>query len=1234
LLANASASLDQCANDPAPSPNSNGCNSSASQWVNGNLGASKSSYFEGDSIPYRLTFGNLSIGPTHTVTIEWDTTKSSTHALDYIDSFNQSVLDANACLGVSGCNPASFTTFAIPADPQVTGAGVTPVAGQFTIYGGTITGLTCGTGGRTGSCDPGNPYFYANGTGFSGDKSASITLQFTASVANPVLAWGGHISTRKNWGQNNSAVAIPGSPYHTRLIELDGSGGNQDRSLSAAAVTFPGSITIIKDATPNGSTSFQFTASPSPLTNFSLVDDGTAANTKAFTNITNFQTYTITEGPIPAGWGFDSASCTVTSPNGGSFTAGQTTTINMQEGENYTCTYQDSLRTGALIVKKHVINDNGGTANAGAFNLHVKSGGSDVTGSPAAGSETGTTYTLVAGTYAVSEDTPLSGYAFTGFSGDCNSSGSVTVTAGATVTCTLTNDDQAPALHLRKVVINDNGGTALATDWTLTATGPTSLSGTTPVDSGSGFSAGTYSLSESGPSGYSTTGYACVGGTQSGQSITLGLGQSATCTITNDDIAPQLIVIKHVINDNGGTAVAGDFTMTVAATNVKPSASFPGAESPGTTVSLDAGSFSVSEASVFGYTQTSAVGCSGTIAVGQTKTCTITNDDIAPQLVLVKQVVNTGGGTAATTDFTTSAAGTTTPISGAGGVSSVAVYPLGTFQAGTYTLSETNQQHYAPGTYSCTGSAQGFSQPDSTHVALGVGGSATCTVTNTFVHLTIQKSAAATTIHPGDTASFTITVTNDSDGDATGVTLTDLLPDATQLSWGVSTSSNWGSPTTTCSIAAGVLTCGPVTLAHNAAHNATATVTVTATVPANIFGSVGPPNGDPLPTGLFQLDRNALQSLPSTPPATDDWDNVLCPGLTCDASEVNKPGPGGGSTVNTGVVSDNTTLNPLGSLGSQFTTGSSKDISDITTWLWKPGEPLDKDDITNAYAAGYVNNGDLVAYFGLDRFDNSGSAQVGFWFLQDPTFGLTTTPSASSFKFSGAHRDGDVLVQSNFTQGGTIDTVTVFKWQAGALVQVASEGDCATTLPGALACATVNRGNTPAPWPYTPKSGPSGTFPQGTFFEGGINISGLIGDSCFARFVAETRSSTPFTSTLKDFTIGNFNTCSLSLPNQATVTSTNAALDNGGVSNKVTITVTAPGGSSSVASLGIGTVPEPLTVSSPSLTDTTATSAPASSSTAGAAALSADAVDRLLLVGDLTTLFATPQKKKSIGLFS
>ena len=490
--ANASADLDQCANDPVPSPNTDGCDSNKNQWVNGNVNSSKANYLEGDSLPYRMVFGNLSTSGSHNVTIEWDTTKAGKHALDYLTTYNRTVLDANPCLGVSGCS-GSGTPFAIPADPQVTGAGVTPVAGNFTMFGGTITSVSA----------------YAGGGSFpSGDNSRSITINFTTTVANPVLAWAGHIATRQNWGQG--AAAISGSPYHTRLLGIDGAtqdpsdpgqGGNQDRALSADAVTFPGSITIIKDATPNGSTSFGFTASPTPLTNFSLVDDGSSANTKAFNNIINFQTYTVNESSIPGGWGFDSASCSVTSPNGGSSTAGLTTTINMEEGENWTCTYNNSLRTGTLTVIKHVVNDNGGTKTASDFTMHVKSGTTDVTGSPAAGSETGTSYTLNGGSYNVSENTPPTGYTQTSITGDCDVSGNVTVVAGQNKTCTITNDDNAPALHLRKVVVNDNGGTAAAIDWTLTGNGGAagSLSGFTPVDSGATFKAGTYALSESGP---------------------------------------------------------------------------------------------------------------------------------------------------------------------------------------------------------------------------------------------------------------------------------------------------------------------------------------------------------------------------------------------------------------------------------------------------------------------------------------------------------------------------------------------------------------------------------------------------------------------------------------------------------------------------------------------------------------------------------------------------------------
>jgi hypothetical protein len=54
-----------------------------------------------------------------------------------------------------------------------------------------------------------------------------------------------------------------------------------------------------------------------------------------------------------------------------------------------------------------------------------------------------------------------------------------------------------------------------------------------------------------------------------------------------------LTIIKHVINDIVGTISAKDFTSSASGTNVSPQSSFPGAQSPGTTVTLKPGTFSV-----------------------------------------------------------------------------------------------------------------------------------------------------------------------------------------------------------------------------------------------------------------------------------------------------------------------------------------------------------------------------------------------------------------------------------------------------------------------------------------------------------------------------------------------------------------------------------------------------------------------------------------------------------------
>jgi hypothetical protein len=693
--ANPSADLDQCANGQAPSPSSDGCNGTAgTDWENGNLGASKSVYFEGDTIPYRLKFGNLSLA-SHTVTIEWDTTKSGKHAIDYITSFNQSVLDADPCLGISGCSTSS--TFAIPADPQVTGGGVTPIAGVFTLYGGTITAVSA--------------YSYPDGAGFTGDKSAQISITFTASVATPVLAWGGHIATRADWGFGNSAVAIPGSPYHTRLIDLDGSGGNQDRSLSADAVIFPGSITIIKQATPEGTTSFPFTASPAPLADFFLVDDGTSANTQVFGNIIDFQTYSVAE-TVPSGWSLTGIVCSVTSPNGGSQTVSSPgVSINLKEGENVTCTFSNEQQAAQLTLVKTVVNDNGGSATEANFQAYID--GNAVPWSAA--------QTLSPGSYTASEST-LAGYTASAWGGDCAADGSVTLAAGESKTCTITNDDQQAYVIVEKVVNNDNGGTAAPDDFNLTLDG-------SPVSSGMqvAVNPGTYTAGETLLSGYSFDGFS--GDCDSNGDVTVALGESKTCTLTNSDQQATITVVKVVTNDNGGSAAPNDFNLTLEGNAV----------SSGVAVLVDPGTYTAGETLLSGYTFEGFSGdCDAngdtTVALGESKTCTLTNNDNQATITVVKVVTNDNGGSAAPNDFNLTLEGNA--------VGSGVAVPV---DPGTYTAGETLLSGYTFEGFSGDCDANG-----DTTVALGE--SKTCTLTNNDNQATITVVKVVTNDNGGSAA--------------------------------------------------------------------------------------------------------------------------------------------------------------------------------------------------------------------------------------------------------------------------------------------------------------------------------------------------------------------------------------------------------------------------------------------------------------------------------------------------
>jgi hypothetical protein len=180
-----------------------------------------------------------------------------------------------------------------------------------------------------------------------------------------------------------------------------------------------------------------------------------------------------------------------------------------------------------------------------------------------------------------------------------------------------------------KHVVNDDGGGASASSFTMqitgvTATGGNSFPGAESPGTNKEVTPGSYNVTETGPSGYAATFSADCSGT-------IAAGQTKTCTVTNDDNAAHLIVIKHVVNANGGKAKANQFTMKINGVTATGGNSFPGAESPGTNKTVTPGSYSVTETGPSGYIAVPSADCSGTIALGQTKTCTIVNHDIAPR---------------------------------------------------------------------------------------------------------------------------------------------------------------------------------------------------------------------------------------------------------------------------------------------------------------------------------------------------------------------------------------------------------------------------------------------------------------------------------------------------------------------------------------------------------------------------------------------------------------------------
>jgi len=251
----------------------------------------------------------------------------------------------------------------------------------------------------------------------------------------------------------------------------------------------------------------------------------------------------------------------------------QFTNVVLAEGDNsFTATASDGVNTSDpspatvitldtitnddvppfLKLVKAVTNDDGGIAQPNDWRLNATANVTTSSNFNNLGGSGNFTAILANNTYTLSEENGPGNYTASSWSCDVGvftGPDKIQVPLGVNATCTITNDDVPPFLKLVKAVTNDDGGIAQPNDWRLNATANVTTSSNFNNLGGSGnFTAilanNTYTLSEeNGPGNYTASSWSCDVGVFTGpDKIQVPLGVNATCTITNDDVAPPSCV--------------------------------------------------------------------------------------------------------------------------------------------------------------------------------------------------------------------------------------------------------------------------------------------------------------------------------------------------------------------------------------------------------------------------------------------------------------------------------------------------------------------------------------------------------------------------------------------------------------------------------------------------------------------------------------------------------------------
>jgi len=291
-----------------------------------------------------------------------------------------------------------------------------------------------------------------------------------------------------------------------------------------------------------------------------------------------------------------------------------------------------------------------------------------------------------------------------------------------------------------------------------------------------------------------------------------------------------------------------------------------------------------------------------------------------------------------------------------------------------------------------------------------------------------------------------------------------------------------------------------------------------ALVPGMVTGLASAPNT--VDAGLFELDGNIAQNAATPPPW--DW-ACLFPG-TPSCNPTNPP--------MVGKIFQQDFGNPDPTYFSSNGAGV-KDIGDLSTWgCVSLNNPLNKDDILNAYGAAFVptsgpKQGHLLVYLAQERDSNNGDSFAGFWLMK------SQHSCTDGGGFTGLHDVGDLLVVSNYEGGGDNQSVQLYEWNPSDpkaqnnLVELNTGGLCGGSgVDMTDMCAIANPSSLTEPW------APNLSLGTNQFLEEGVDLTDLIppdlsneSSACFSDFLSETRSSQETTATLKDYTTGRFSFC-------------------------------------------------------------------------------------------------------------